>query len=196
MENQTLALIASFIAMAFVVIAYFVKKKAYYLLCELLCVVFLVISYFFTVQFFAMIGLVVGLFRTVTFFVYENKDKQAPIGWSFLFSGLTIAFYFIVNFGILKTAQPLDALCVLALVAYAFIFRIRNLKIVRFTMIIPTVLSILFNVLTRAAIFATLTYVFELCANAVSIFKYHIFGKGRIDIKKILPSRSKYEHFK
>ena len=52
--------------------------------------IFLVISYFFTVQFFAMIGLAVGLFRTVTFFVYENKNKQAPIAWSFLFSGLTI----------------------------------------------------------------------------------------------------------
>ena len=184
MENQTLALIASFIAMAFVIMAYFVKKKAYYLLCELLCIIFLVISYFFTVQFFAMIGLAVGLFRTVTFFVYENKDKQAPIVWSFLFSGLTIASYFIVNFGILKTAQPLDVLCVAALVAYAFIFRIRNLKIVRFTMIIPTVLSILFNILTHAALFATLTYVFELCANVVSIFKYHVFNKEKNDIQQ------------
>ena len=47
MGNQTLALFASFIAMAFVVAAYCVKKKADYLLCELLCIVFLVISYFF-----------------------------------------------------------------------------------------------------------------------------------------------------
>ena len=179
MENQTLALIASFIAMAFVVMAYFVKKKAYYLLCELLCIVFLVVSYFFTVQFFAMIGLSVGLFRTVTFFIYENKEQQAPIAWLFLFSGLTITSYFIVNFWILKTSQPLDVLCVLSLVAYAFIFRIKNLKIVRFTMLIPTVLSILFNVLTSAAIFTTLTYVFELCANVVSIFKYHVFNKEK-----------------
>lgn len=177
MENQTLALIASFIAMAFVVMAYFVKKKAYYLLCELLCIVFLVISYFFTVQFFAMIGLAVGLFRTITFFVYENKDQQAPIAWAFLFSGLTVASYFIVNYGILKTAQPLDVLCVLSLVMYAFIFRIRNLKIVRFTMLIPTILSILFNVLTSAALFTTLTYVFEFFANVVTIFKYHILGE-------------------
>ena len=184
MENQTLALIASFIATAFVIMAYFVKKKAYYLLCELLCIVFLVISYFFTVQFFAMIGLAVGLFRTVTFFVYENKEKVAPIYWSFLFSGLTIASYFIVNLGILKTAQPLDILCVLALVMYAFIFRIRNLKIVRFTMLVPTVLSILFNLLTHAALFATLTYVFELCANVVSIFKYHVLNKDILQAEK------------
>ena len=177
MENPTLALIASFIAMALVVAAYFVKKKAGYLLCQLLCIIFLIISYFFTVQFFAMIGIAIGLFRTVTFFIYENKEKKAPLIWPFIFSGLTILSYFIVNLWILKTAQLLDILYVAALVMYAFIFRIRNLKIVRFTMLIPTVLSILFNIFTHAAIFATLTYVFELCANLVSIFRYHVFNK-------------------
>ena len=181
MENRTLALIASFIGMTFVVMAYFVKKKAYYLLFELLCIVFLVVSYFFTMQFFAMIGLAVGLFRTVTFFVYENKDKQAPIGWSFLFSGLTIAAYFIVNFWILQTSQPMDVLWLVSLICYAFIFRIRNLKIVRFTMLIPLILSILFNILTHATLFAALSYVFELCANVVSIFKYHVFNRKMED---------------
>ena len=44
-------------------------------------------------------------------------------------------------------------------------------------MLIPTVLSILFNVLINAAVFATLTYVFELSANVISIFKYHVFGE-------------------
>ena len=73
MDNRILALIASFIAMAFVILSYFVKKKAYYLLFQLLCIVCLIISYFFSLQFFAMIGLAVGLFRTITFFVYEKK---------------------------------------------------------------------------------------------------------------------------
>ncbi|MBR2376527.1 MAG: YgjV family protein [Clostridia bacterium] len=177
MENYVLSLIAGFFAMAFVMIAYFVKKKGLYLLFQLLCIICLVISYFFNAQFFAMIGLSVGLLRTVTFFIFENKGKVAPIYWSVIFSALTLASYFIVNFGILKTAQPLDVLCLLALCMYAFIFRIRNLKIVRFTMIIPTILSILFNVLTHAALFATLSYAFELGANVVSIFKYHVFNK-------------------
>ena len=83
--------------------------------------------------------------------------------------------------------RPLDVLCLLALVGYAFIFRIRNLKIVRFTMIVPTVLSILFNVFTHAALFATLTYSFELLANIVSIFKYHVFGKKKkVELKEEL----------
>lgn len=177
MENPTLALIASFIAMVFVVMAYFVKSKSHYLLFQLLCVSFLVVSYFFTKQFFAMIGLSIGIFRTVTFFLYEKKEKVAPIFWSFVFSIFTIISYLIVNLQVLKTAQPLDVLCLLSLMMYAFIFRIRNLRIVRFTMLIPLFLSILFNVLTQAAIFATLSYTFELCANVVSIFKYHVFNK-------------------
>lgn len=174
MYNYPLSLIASFIAMAFVVTSYFVKRKSLYLLFQSLCIVFLVASYFFTEQFFAMIGLAIGLVRALVFFAYERKEKIAPLWVSCALAGGTIASYFIVNFGILKTAQPLDILCVAALVLYAFIFRIRDLKLVRFTMLVPTVLSILFNTLTNAALFASLTYVFELTANVVSIYKYHI----------------------
>lgn len=185
MYNEELALITSFIAMAFVVISYFVKKKSMYLLFQLLCIVFLIIQYFFSELFFAMVGLSVGLLRTLTFFLYERKGKPAPILCSFILSAMTVASYFIVNFLILKNAQPLDVLCLIALVAYAFIFRIRNLKIVRFSMIAPTLLSILFNVLTSAAVFATLTYVFELGANVVSIFKYHVFKKSEHNSKAL-----------
>lgn len=173
MYNYPISLVASFIAMVCVSTAYFMRKKTYYLLCQLLCILFLSVSYFFTLQFFAMIGLAVGFFRAITFFIYENKGKQASIYWSLLFSALTIASYWIVNFQILKTAQSLDILCLSALILYAFIFRIRNLKIVRLAMIVPTMLSILFNILTHAAFFVVLTYLFELVANLVAIVKYH-----------------------
>ena len=179
MVSEPVALVASFIAMVFVVMSYFVKKKGLYLLFQLLCIIFLVVSYFFEAKYFAMIGLVVGLGRTLTFFLHEKKGVQASIFWPFLFSGLTVAVYFIVNIGILKEYSPYDMLCLVALVAYAFIFRIRNLKVVRFCMIVPTVLSISFNLLTHAAIFATLTYVFELLANLISIVKYHILPQKK-----------------
>ncbi len=174
MENEVLSFIASFIAMAFVVAAYLVKNKTLYLACQALCIVFLIVSYFFAVNFFGMIGLATGLARSLTFFLYEKQDKTAPMAWSFLFSFLTIASYLIVNLGILHDAKPVDILCVTALIMYAFIFRIRSLKIVRFTMLVPTVLSILYNVLIHAAIFATLTYVFELTVNLVSIARFHV----------------------
>lgn len=184
MENRLLALIAGFVAMTFVATSYFVRKKQYYLLFQLLCIFFLITSYFFTLQFFAMVGLVVGAARTVTFYLYEKKGRVAPLGWSFLFAALTLASYFVVNLGILGSAQPLDLLFLVGLVSYAFIFRIRNLKIVRYAMLLPTVLSVLFNVLTDAALFAMLSYLFELGANVVSIFKYHVFGERKKTLRQ------------
>ena len=179
MENATLALIASFFAMSFVVVSYFVKKKEHYLLFQFLCIVFLIISYFFSLEFFAMVGLVIGLGRTVTFFIYEKKEKKAPILWAFFFSGLSLASYFIINLGFLGEAKPLDILFLVGLMMYAFIFRIRNLKTVRFLMLAPTLLSVLFNVLSHAPIFAILSYSFELGANILSIVKYHVLPQKK-----------------
>lgn len=174
MDIPVLAFIASFIGMAFVVTSYLVRKKSLYLACQSLCLVFLIISYFFEVNFFGMIGLSIGLVRALTFFLYEQKDKDAPIFWSFAFSLLTMVNFY-VNMFVLKTGQALDVLCLVALIAYAFIFRIRNLKIVRFTMLFPTILSMVYNILVGAAIFMTLTYVFELVVNCISILRYHVF---------------------
>lgn len=173
MDIPVLAFIASFIGMAFVVTSYLVRKKSLYLACQSLCLVFLIISYFFEVNFFGMIGLSIGLVRALTFFLYEQKDKDAPIFWSFAFSLLTMVNFY-VNMFVLKTGQALDVLCLVALIAYAFIFRIRNLKIVRFTMLFPTILSMVYNILVGAAIFMTLTYVFELVVNCISILRYHV----------------------
>lgn len=182
MDSPILALVTGFIAMVFVMISYFVKQKNLYLIFQSCCIVFLVLSYFFSVQFFAMVGLTIGLARALTFFALEQKDKDAPIWLSLLFGGATALSYVLINLVILKDAKPLDLLCLTASVLYAFIFRIRDLKTVRFTMLIPTVLSIFYNTLTDAALFVSLSYTFELGANVVSIFRYHI-----------LPSRKKEE---
>lgn len=184
MDHKILALIASFFAMTFVVISYFVRKKEKYLLFQFLCIVFLIISYFFNAQYFAMVGLVIGLGRTLTFFLYERRGTRAPILWAVLFAFLSLASYLIINLWILGTAQPLDLLFLVGLIGYAFIFRIRSLKAVRFLMLAPTLLSVLFNLLTDAPLFALLSYSFELLANVVSIFKYHVFGKKKVEAEK------------
>lgn len=181
MENKILADIASYIAMTLVVFSYFTRKKERFLLFQSLCIVFLIVSYFFNLQFFAMVGLAVGLLRALVYFAYEKKGKLAPFYWPFLLSALTLGSYFIVNYAILETANPLDILCLVGLVCYAFIFRIRNLTLVRFLMLIPTVLSVLFNILTDAPPGASLTYVFEVSANIVSILRYHVFVRRKRD---------------
>ena len=174
MYNYTLSLLCGLLAMAFVVISYFVRKKELYLVFQSLCIVGLILSYFFNVQYFAMIGLGIGLIRALIFFAFEKRDMDAPIWIAYVLSVATVASYYVINFKVLKQAQAWDVLCMLALIMYAFIFRIRNLKVVRFTMLAPTTLNIVFNIATHATLFVTLSYVFELGANLVSIYKYHI----------------------
>lgn len=159
--------------MAFVICSYFVKKKNF-LLFQSLCIVFLIISYFFNLQFFAMAGLIVGLMRALTFYYYENKNVEAPIYWALIFCFLTLASYFVINFFILKDFKFIDLLYLIGLISYIFIFRIRDIKKVRFLMVIPTAISLIYNIWSGAAIFATLSYAFELSANLVSIIKFNV----------------------
>ncbi len=173
MKSEVLSIIASFIAMAFVICSYFVKKKNF-LLFQSLCIVFLIISYFFNLQFFAMVGLMVGLSRSLTFYYYEKKNVEAPIIWAIIFSILTLLSYFIIDLWILGDAKPIDILYLMGLLCYIFIFRVRDIKKVRFLMLVPTALSVAFNILSSAAIFATLCYVFEFIANVVSIVRFNV----------------------
>ena len=177
MNNPSLAFIVSFIAMVLIACSYFFKQKRLFLRFQALGIIFLILSYLFTGEYFAMVGIAVGLGRTLAFYAYEKRDKNAPIFVSFLFSGLTLLAYFTVNFWVLKTAKPLDTIYLVALIINAFIMRIRNLKILRLTVLVPTLLCIVYNIVCNAVVFVIISYSFELCANIVSIFKYHILGK-------------------
>ena len=118
-----------------------------------------------------MISLSIGLGRTVVYFVYEKKNKHAPIALAFLISALTIASYFVVNLWILKTAKLLDIIYLVSLCFYAFTFRIRNLKTMMYVVIIPTTLAVVYNIAIVAPIFSILSYSFELTANLFAIVK-------------------------
>lgn len=179
MYNYTLSMVVSFIAMSLITISYFLKRKSLYLSFQASGIVFLILSFFFTEQFFAMLGLTIGLARTVTFFLYEKKDKDAPLYLSILFSVLTIAVYFIVNLGVLKTAKPLDILYLVGLVFYAFTFRIRNLKTMRYVTVVPTLLNVLYSVLIYSTPFVIISYAFECGANLLAILKYDILEKEK-----------------
>lgn len=194
--NSLLGMLMSFIAMAFVMISYFVKNKRMYLVFQTACIVFLVLSYLVIGQFFAMIGLAISLIRAFVFFVYENNDKRAPVWISVVISLATCVAYVIINLIILKTASPVDLLLLCSSIMYAFIFRIRNLELVRYTMLIPTVLSVAYNALISAPIFLVLSYGFEGLANIVSIFRYHIIPRYKKSIRNTALSVSSNEIIK
>lgn len=193
MDNPTLALIASFIGVGFVVLSYFVKKKELFIVCQTLYIVFLAVSYFFTLQFFAMVGLAIAIVRSLICYLYERQDKLAPLWFPIVISLATLAAYLIVNLWILGDAKPLDILFLVGSWLYAFIFCIRSLKAVRYAMLFPTTISIVYNTLAHAALGVVISYVLELTANVVSIFRYHVFGRGKSKNEQKNTEEKEYE---
>ncbi len=171
--------IASFIAMILAGSSYFVKKKAFYLLLQLGTLVFLVLSYFFSASYVPMIALTVAILRVITFYLYEKKNKVAPIYVAFILSILTIIACFVVKYVNKQSILFIDIVYIVSCIAYIFVFRLRNLKLVRFTILFPLILSIIYNSVVFTTPFIIVSYSFELLANVVSIFKYHVFNQNK-----------------
>ena len=174
MTNENIATIFGAAAVILVVISYFANNQSKYLLFQALNMGSLAISYLFSCEYFAMIGISVSMARTITFFLISQKGKSAPLILSFFFAFLNLLAYVIVNLLILKTTQPIAILYVIALVTYSFIFRIKNMKKVRFLMLFPLTLTIMFNLFSNASIFAAISYVIELIADVIAIIKNNL----------------------
>lgn len=179
-----LGLIMSFIAMALLICGYFFKDRLYFLLFQCLGIVFLILSYLFDGLYFAMIGLTVGLARTFTYFLYERKRTRAPVSFAVLFCMLTIAAYAVVNLWILKNPAPVDIINLAALCGYAILFRIKDVKLMRYLILLPTALSVLYNILCGAAVFVAISYAFEITANIYAIIKFNILDGKKEEIKR------------
>lgn len=177
MTREEWALVVSIVVMLVMCSSYFFKKKSLYLAMQGMGIAFLMVAYILLREYFAMIGLVIGLARSMVYLLYEWKDKETSIWWAVLFSALGVACYVVINLWVLRSAKPYDLIYLVGLIAYAFIFRIRNLKLVRYLVLIPTALSIAYNALISAGIFVVISYSFELGANLVAIVKFRLQEK-------------------
>ncbi len=186
MTREQWAFAVSILVMLVMCSSYFFKKKSLYLIVQSAGITLLMAAYILWKEYFAMAGLVIGLARMLVYLWYERKDKHAPIWWAVLFSLLGVACYLIINLWILKNAKPVDIIYLVGLVAYAFIFRIRSLNLVRYLVLIPTALSIVYNALLGVGtVMVVGSYSFEMCANLVSIAKYHLYDKKKnIEVKE------------
>lgn len=173
------SLIASFIAMSLLVSSYFFKDRTYFLLFQTLGIVFLVVSYLFDGNYYAMVGLSVGLARTLVYYLYERKHSLAPVSLAITFCMLTVAAYAVVNLWILKNPKPVDIISLTSLCGFAVLFRIKNVKLMRYLIVIPTALAILYNYLCGATVFVIISYSFELAASLYAIVKFNILDKDK-----------------
>ncbi|MBE7061633.1 MAG: YgjV family protein [Clostridiales bacterium] len=172
MYNYTLSFIAGLLAMLCACISYFVKKKAIFLVLQALAIIFLAVSCLFNVQYYACISYGLSLVRVFIYYIFERKDKPIKLWISGIFALLVVISYVLTNIIILQNYGAVDLLILIANLMYTFVFAMRNMCKLRLCFIPPTIISIVYFILSHATPFVIISYCFELVANTVAIILY------------------------
>jgi len=181
-----LSFVMSTIALALYCGSYFFDNKKKYLILQLTGNVFLSFSYFFMGAYFTMVSVAVGIGRGLICYTYEKNNKKVPpyiiVGLCFV----TVLSYIIINYVILSGASsPWDILYMVASCMYAITFAMRNIKLMRYVILIPHLSAVSYNLLVNAPISSAISYGIEFIITIVAIIKFHIQEKHKREIRTI-----------
>ena len=171
---STIAFVMSTIALILYSLSYFFNSKRNYLILQLTGNVFLSFSYLAIGSYFTMVSVIIGIARGLVCYTYEKKNKEVPV---LAIAGLCLAVivsYFVINHVILSSASVWDFLYLIASCMYAVTFAIRNIRLMRFLVLIPHVCAVAYNLLIRAPISSAISYGIELAVTVVAIMKYEV----------------------
>ena len=147
---------------------------------------FLSFSYFFMGAYFTMVSVAIGIGRGLICYTYEKKNRKVPL---YIIVGLcfvTVLSYIIINYVILLGASsPWDILYMGASCMYAITFAMRNIKLMRYVILIPHMSAIAYNLLVNAPISSAISYGIEFIITIVAIIKFHIQEKHEREIRTI-----------
>ena len=175
-----LSFVMSTIALILYSVSYFFTSKRNYLISQLSGNVFLSVSYLLIGSYFTMVAVLIGVARGVICFVFEKKNKEVPVYYIIGLCTATILCYVIINYVILQSqASVWDCLYLFASCMYAITFAIRNLKVMRYMVLLPHTSAVAYNLLIHAPISSAISYGIELCVTLVAIVKYDLLGNKK-----------------
>ena len=184
MNMNTLSFVMSTVALALYSCSYFFNNKRNYLILQVVGNVFLSLSYLLMGAYFTMISVGIGIGRGLICYKYEKNNKKVPLYMIIGLCSLTILSYIIINYVILSgTSSPWDVLYMIASCMYAITFAIRNIKLMRYMILIPHTCAILYNLLVAAPISSAISYGIEFVVTIVAIIKFRIKDKKNIEDK-------------
>ena len=169
-----LAFAMSTIALALYSCSYFFNNKRNYLILQLTGNVFLSVSYLLIGSYFTMVAVMLGIGRGLICYIYEKKDRKVPVCWIVGLCMASILSYVIINTMILSQASTWDFLYLFASCMYAVTFAIRNIRVMRYLVLIPHTSAIVYNLLIHAPISSAISYTIELVVTVVAIIKSEV----------------------
>ncbi len=182
--DNTLSFAMSTIALDLYSCSYFFNNKRNYLILQVIGNIFLSLSYLLMGAYFTMVSVGIGIGRGLICYRYEKRNMRVPLYMILGLCGATILTYIIINYFVLSTASPWDIFYLIASCMYAISFAIRNIKLMRYVVLIPHASAILYNLLVAAPISSAISYGIEFVITVVAIIKFHIQEKRLMNNSK------------
>ena len=181
-----LSFLMSTIALVLYSLSYFFNSKRNYLILQLFGNSFLSLSYLLIGSYFTMVAVLIGVARGIICYIYEKNDKKVPV---YVIAGICLASilsYIIINYIVMSQASIWDFLYLFASCMYAITFAIRNLRVMRYIVLLPHASAVAYNLLIKAPISSAISYGIELCVTVVAIVKHEVTkGKKREQAKAL-----------
>ena len=179
-----LSLVFSTIALILYSCSYFFNSKKNYLILQISGNFFLSVSYLLIGSYFTMIAVLLGIARGWICYIFEKNDKKVPLYCIIGLCFVTILSYIIINTVILSQASVWDFLYLFASCMYMVTFSIRNIRVMRYLVLIPHTSAIVYNLLIPAPISSAISYTIELVVTLVAIVKSEVIRVKNNNQKK------------
>lgn len=173
-----IAQVLSSVALILVAISYFVQHKTTFLLLHVFANVFYGAAFLVSQFFVPGLNTYISIVRAIVFYLYVKFSKKIPYYYVFIFTAL----YCLVGF--IFYSSPWDILTTVSPILFTIAMVIPNLLIMKYCMLLPNMLLVVFNCLHGLYVSALLD-ILEIVVLIVAIVYTHIkLRKGDILSKK------------
>lgn len=155
------------IALILVFISYFLRNKTTFLVFQIVANFFYALSFVFTNALVAGINSLISLIRCVVFYLYNRQNKNIPWFYLLIFSILY------VTAGIIFFKDYIDIIPMLTPILCTLAMMMKNMKLVRYFMILPNILLVFYGILCQVYTTAALDFM-EVVAIFIAIIKFYI----------------------
>ena len=164
MSSYFLAQIIGAFAVALMIISYLNTKKERYLFFQITCNIFYGLQFFLLNAYSAMGICIITIIKSILFYLYEKKNKNAPL-WALILTEIVTIIFGIIIFDGFDTLLPIIISCI-----YTYATWQKNLKLTYITGTCISVLWIIYYSIIGA--FVSISGgIFELCASIIGVCK-------------------------
>lgn len=168
--NFILAQIMGGIALVLVLISIFSKEKKYFFVIQVVANIFYALSFIFNGGLVAGINSFISVMRVLILYLFEKKKITPPKYLILVFSAcyITVGFIFF--------ARPIDIITMITPIMFTVAMWMKNMQLVRYTMISPNVLLTVYALILQVYTTALLD-VIETIFLIVAIVKFYLHAR-------------------